>query len=150
MINRITSLQGWVLIYGKSIMEIVTSYHFSPELDSESLEEIYEGDLDYALCMFQTYVETLGDELILLQQVKEKKEVVEIRKIVHKVKPNFSMVGLPKLYHAAVKLEKLCDKDQEMTLELQQSVEDFHLDAQNSLAVIDKEVKLVEQFIENE
>ena len=131
-------------------MKTATTYHFSPELDSASLEEIYEGDLDYTLCMFETYVETLGDELTLLKQVLEEKKVLEIRKIAHKIKPNFSMVGLPHLYHEAVNIEKSCDRNPEMTAELQQGVEDFQAAAENSLGLIDKEVKLIEQFIEEE
>ncbi len=129
-------------------MEIITTYHFSPELDSELLEEIYEGDLDYTLCMFQTYVETLGEELDSLEKVSSLNQVAEIRKIVHKIKPNFSMVGLPTLYHQAVNLEKICDREEGSSQDLAESLESFLQKARYSSDLIEKESSKIEQFLD--
>ena len=128
-------------------METVTNYQFSPELDRELLEEIYEGDLEYTLCMFQTYVETLGEELDSLEKVSSQNQIAEIRKIVHKIKPNFSMVGLPKLYHHAVSLEKICDQGEGSSEELVENLESFLKTARSSSELIEKESSKIEQFL---
>lgn len=83
------------------------SFQFSRELDYEFLEQVYEDDLDYAHDIFEAFLETYKEEYNLLQKAVESSEFAEVKRVAHKMKPTFAMVGLPELSTYLEKLERL-------------------------------------------
>lgn len=81
-------------------------YTFKTPLDGRVLESFYEGDLRYALKMFEICLEQLPAEVAALEDSERKKDIEESRKILHKIKPTFTMVGNDPLSNHCTVVEK--------------------------------------------
>jgi len=75
-------------------------------LDRQMLQEIYEDDLEYAFSMFETFNEVMPEETELLQQAFQQKDLDKLGQVAHKIKSNFSLVGLTDLYHLSAALDR--------------------------------------------
>ena len=71
-----------------------TPYH--PSLDNDYLTELYEDDYEYALDMFETFLEHTLPEFKELTTDIQNREADAIRQTIHKLKPSFGWVGLTK------------------------------------------------------
>lgn len=78
------------------IMEVqnISGYEFHPDLDVKYLNTLYESNIGYAIDLFDIYVLTIRDELVKIRKVANEGDWETLRFQVHKIKPNFSMVGL--------------------------------------------------------
>ncbi len=74
-------------------------------LDQQILQEIYEDDLEYALSMFETFNEVMPEETKLLREAFQKKDLNRLGQVAHKIKSNFSLVGLTHLFHLSAILD---------------------------------------------
>jgi len=83
----------------------VGTFKFNPLLDQKCLEELYENDLEYVIQMFKIYIEMVEGEILKLKNAAEAGNNEEVRKIAHKIKPVFLMVGLPNLNALAKQIE---------------------------------------------
>ncbi|RMD72685.1 MAG: response regulator, partial [Bacteroidetes bacterium] len=81
-------------------------FHFNEALDTNYLEFFYEGDLDYAADIFETFLDVTLPEFRKLRPLAQQADWTAFRKLAHKLKPNFLMVGLS---HLSARLEKLED-----------------------------------------
>ena len=81
-------------------------FSFNKVLDIEYLEEFYEGDFEHAIDMFEIFLEHSLVEFQQLQALLEEKNREAFRKLVHKLKPAMSMVGLTSLTEKMQRLEK--------------------------------------------
>lgn len=70
-------------------------HQYNKILDSACLLELYDDDLDHVLQMFEIYVDIIENQIedLLDAVITENRELV--RKLSHKIKPVFTMVGLP-------------------------------------------------------
>lgn len=64
------------------------------KLDTSYLNELYGDDREYALEMFDAFLEKMNEEFPLLHQYVGKKEWEATSRLAHKLKPTFPMVGL--------------------------------------------------------
>jgi len=82
-----------------SEIEIVQEEHFtfSNELDSEYLKQAYGNDSEYALDMFETYLEIIDDDLLLIQDSIRTNDLPALKKQLHRIKPTFTMVGISEI-----------------------------------------------------
>jgi PAS domain S-box-containing protein len=69
-------------------------FGFSEALDASYLNELYGQDLERAAAMFEIFGLVIGDEIKILQNLLSKQDFAGFKKAAHKIKPNFSMVGL--------------------------------------------------------
>ena len=83
------------------------AFQFSRSLDYEFLEQVYEDDLDYAYDIFEAFLDSYREEYDLLQKAIGEGDYSEVKRVAHKMKPTFSMVGLPELSTNLENLEKL-------------------------------------------
>ncbi len=74
-----------------------TGFQFSTDLDAGFLSDLYGGDPEYALDMFNAFFEKIELEFPLMQQHFKKGDFLAVSKLAHKIKPAFSMVGLSQL-----------------------------------------------------
>jgi len=70
------------------------SFIYSSQLDADYLDQAYGSDVSYALDMFETFIEIIDDELVKLRDAVDRKDDIALHKILHRIKPTFSMVGL--------------------------------------------------------
>jgi len=99
---------------GQIIDEKSSSFNFSKNLDHKLLNQTYQSDLDYAYDMFSIFNEIIFDEIGLLNKFKEAKEYDEVRKLAHKIKPTFSMVGLTKFSLLMSEIEGSASKNDDV------------------------------------
>lgn len=69
-------------------------YQFQPALDIKFLNALYENNLGYASDLFEVFVRTIQEEMGKIKKLLEDKDWEAMGFQVHKLKPNFSMVGL--------------------------------------------------------
>jgi len=74
-----------------------SDYMYNSALNFEHLHRIYGGDLEYARDMFETFVDIIEDEMHLMSIEIETGKRETIRKLAHKIKPTFNMVGLSEI-----------------------------------------------------
>jgi PAS domain S-box-containing protein len=79
-------------------------------LDTAYLQELYGDDWEYALDMFDAFLEKINDEYPLLHQLSDKKDWPATAKLAHKLKPTFPMAGLTWLEADFQKLEDQANK----------------------------------------
>ena len=85
------------------------SFIFSKELDSGLLNDLYEGDLEYAEIVFGVFLRYLPDYFGEVEQAYNGKKIDELRKAVHKCKTLMGFVGLSHIQAAYQSLEKKCE-----------------------------------------
>ena len=86
-------------------------FEFSNLLNCNYLNDLYEGDLEYAADMFETFLDFTVKELPSLRPLVESGDLVQSRKLAHKLKPTFAMVGLTDLQRKMLKIEKMTDEE---------------------------------------
>ncbi len=83
---------------------------FSEELDQQFLEELYQGDTEYAAVVFANFLEELPPMMNDCAAALSVGDTAVFKKAVHKVKPIFSYVGLTNISASFERLEKQCDE----------------------------------------
>jgi HPt (histidine-containing phosphotransfer) domain-containing protein len=70
----------------------------------------YDGNLEYALEIFNIFIVQLEESLPMLTEALKEQQSNDVRNIVHKLKPTFTMVGFPKTTTYFEVWEKELDK----------------------------------------
>jgi PAS domain S-box-containing protein len=85
--------------------------HFGQPFDHALLEELYGGDKDHIQLMFELFKQNTPQELDMLEKGLEESDLIGCTSILHKIKPNFQMIGVPELSEYAGELETLLKSD---------------------------------------
>ena len=85
------------------------SFSFSKELDSGLLNDLYEGDLEYAEVVFGDFLKYLPDYFGEVEQAYNGRKIEEMRKAVHKCKTLMGFVGLSQIQASYQAVEKKCE-----------------------------------------
>ncbi len=80
---------------------------FSEKLDVVQLNNLYQNDYDYALEMFELFIEHSIPNFKKIESSIQDKNWDKVKKEIHKLKPNFTMVGLTELRSKIEKMETL-------------------------------------------
>lgn len=92
-------------------------------LDAAHIESLYGDDYEYASEMFNIFIDHTKVEFKKFQSLIEQKDFEKIKDIAHKLKPNFSMVGLLLLRDKMAQLEVAADeKNEQQILTLHQNI----------------------------
>lgn len=86
-------------------------FKFNKRLNSAVLEELYFNDWDYVREMFKVFLENSIVEYSKLQEAVIKEDYEEVRRLAHKLKPTFGMVGLPDIESKMLQLETTAKSD---------------------------------------
>lgn len=78
-------------------MEENTNFAFNEKLDVDTLEALYEDDLEYAADLFETFLDYTVEEFKPLKNFILTQDWAATKSLAHKLKPTFSMVGLTQL-----------------------------------------------------
>lgn len=77
-----------------ALEEDPNSFKFDERLDTKYLQKLYTGNCAYATSLFEVFVQCMEMDWEELKQALIHKDWKSLKDLVHKVKPNFSMVGL--------------------------------------------------------
>ena len=104
------------------------SFDFHQDIDKEILKGFYGDNLAQALRMFGIFLRNTPEDKRLLNRAYEQENLPEVRRLIHKMKPTFSMVGLPDLEKMAIKTLQIIDECQN-----KEEVKDVFLPFSNDL-----------------
>ena len=99
------------------IMEEVqnlSGFEFNKDLDVKYLTELYESNISYAADLFEIFIRTIREEVAKLSVMVDNRDWEQIRFQVHKLKPNFAMVGLTWITAKMQELENYLRVNQEL------------------------------------
>ena len=82
-------------------------------LDISYLQNFYGGDHEHAADMFDIFLSYTVNEVPKLRILIEQEDWEGTRRLAHRIKPNFSMVGLPQLEKKILAIEKMADKKED-------------------------------------
>lgn len=70
------------------------AFKFDERLDIAYLQKLYSGNCSYAMSLFEVFLECMEKDWEDILQARKDNNWVQLKNLIHKVKPNFSMVGL--------------------------------------------------------
>ena len=123
------------------------SFKFNESLDHITLERTYQNDLEYAFDMFSIFDDIIHDEIKLLNHYLKLNDYDNLRKIAHKIKPTFSMVGLTKASQLLNQIEISINQNEELTSI--QLMEQFNKEIIPSLDLTKKELERIQSALNN-
>lgn len=86
---------------------------FSTKLNAEFLNATYQYDLNFGKKMFGLFLKSIDDDMKILIQSVDQLNYEEVRSIAHKIKNNFTWVGLPQLSSLMYKIENAAKEKSE-------------------------------------
>ena len=87
----------------------ITKNSFSGKLDKNYLDLLYGDDFDYAYEMFDIFIENVPEQIELLKSFMKSTNHEQVKKVAHKIKPTFSMVGLTAYQQVCQDIEKAAE-----------------------------------------
>jgi len=89
-----------------------SSFHFDNNLNSSFLNELFDGDYQYAETVFADFLKYLPEYSEEIEAAYRQKNIEELRKAVHKCKTLMGFVGLSTIQTSYLNLEKMCEAGQ--------------------------------------
>jgi signal transduction histidine kinase/CheY-like chemotaxis protein len=96
--------------------EDINGYEFHEELNTKYLRALYENNIAYAADLFEIFIKTIRGEVRKLENFVHKKDLENLKIQVHKLKPNFAMVGLTWVSDKMQDMEDVLKDEQEATI----------------------------------
>jgi len=121
-----------------------TGFTFNPKLDVETLENQYDQDYSYYLDMMDIFIKNIPNELSILKEAGEKKDLNTIASVAHKIKPSFTMMGLKYEFGRLHEIELEAKKNESIVFS---KVADLVISLQESIMLITKERDKLQRFI---
>ena len=119
-------------------------FAYDSHLDVEFLNELYEGDKEHALAIFEQFLRNVHGQLKEVEDNFNSRDIESMRQKIHKMKPSFSFVGLSHLTLKAGQVENECDRNM-ATGRLVELYNDFKKSIIEYIPIIEKQlVKLKE------
>ncbi len=84
------------------------TFIFNEQIDSEFLFSLYEDDYTYIKEVFNTTLETLDEDILVLVHAFESRDIQAVRKAAHKLKPVFGFTGVTSLQSQICQFEQTC------------------------------------------
>lgn len=122
-------------------------FRFSTALDSSVLSSFYDGDLNYALMMFEIFLVEIPGEIDTLRTELEQENLEGCRRILHKIKPNFVMVGNEPLTDYCTKIEKGIKEGQYSMQKVAPEIESIVEEINQTLILLEQETNDLKQFL---
>jgi HPt (histidine-containing phosphotransfer) domain-containing protein len=84
-------------------------FQFNDKLDIAFLNDLFEGDLEYATVVFGDFLKELPNYWVEVEQAYNNNKISELRSAVHKTKTLFGYVGHTKVLEAFQAFENQCN-----------------------------------------
>jgi len=121
-------------------------FKYSDELNAPFLVDSYGNDIEGAIDIFETFLTNTDNELAAIKLCVAMNNQTQARKIVHRIKPTFKMVGLEDCTHMCGDLEKWAETDWPL---FRNSVPGLFEQYTAKRKLVDKELNRMRRFIEN-
>lgn len=123
----------------------ISGFEFHEKLDKQSIEGLYHSDLSFALEMFQVYTEVVNSEFSKLETSVKERDFSQVKQDAHKMKPMFTMVGLPQMTKICKEIEtNALSYDSAKVDELFAELKSMH---DEHFHIIEKEITRIEEYI---
>jgi PAS domain S-box-containing protein len=134
------------------LMELPASseaaFRFDERLDIAYLQKLYSGNCSYAMSLFEVFIECMDADWKDIQQAIRTSNWLQLKNLVHKVKPNFSMVGLTWITATMQDIyDKLKQDDPEAAVPLLQEVQEG---LEEYMPLVKGELQRMQQYLEQE
>jgi len=93
-------------------------FSFNSKLNVEFLEKSYSGNIGFAKRMFSIFLSTIDEDLTNLDNYIRLNDYQGIKDVAHKVKNNFTWVGLPMMSSIMYKIESSAREESDFVHEL--------------------------------
>ena len=123
-----------------------SAFSFNKSFDQHSLQMYYDGDIEYALEIFNIFIVQLEESLPELIESLKGGQSDNVRKIVHKLKPTFTMVGFPKTTTYFEVWEKELDKGMRGNKAMQKWL-NVKTEIENIDSLVKQEIKRMKPFV---
>lgn len=129
-------------------MANMEGFKFNPVLDVAYLNKLYAADGQSAIGLFQVFLDCMSEDWQLLQEAIQKKDWQRLKGLVHKLKPNFSMVGLTNLTKMMqVAYEDLQQGNVDHALE---QLAHIQKEMDRNIPLVEKELERMQDFYKQE
>ena len=145
--NQISEIISRYLVKKEIVSFENKPFSFSEKLDTTYLYEAYGNDSSYALEMFQTFLEIIDDELLILRDAVDQNDKNDIKRKLHRIKPTFSMVGLRLISESIETLEKRIADQEDIDLKKWYIL--IENDIISNIPILREEVKKLEEWLKN-
>lgn len=130
----------------RSSVQKELAFSFTKAFDQYSLQMYYDGDIEYAREIFNIFIVQLEESLPMLIEALKKQQSNDVRKIVHKLKPTFTMVGFPKTTTYFEVWEKELDMGMSGNKAMQKWL-DVKSEIENIDSLVKQEIKRMKTFV---
>jgi CO dehydrogenase/acetyl-CoA synthase epsilon subunit len=113
---------------------------FDQSLNSEFLISIYDNDTLYAAEVFEAFIEEVKSSLVQMSLYITNNDGIALRKILHKIKPTFSLVGLTNISQHLENLIQNIDANHNI---------DIIAEATKSKTLIESKLPLIEKELQH-
>ena len=117
---------------------------FSDSLDKLTLEELYGNDEEHILMIFRLFLKIMPEMLSEMDIALKKGNMNSLEKLLHKIKPSFTMVGLGEMTSQTQQLEQKL-KEFRSIVSLKTAFYQFHQEVESAIDLI----KIEQQNIVN-
>jgi len=114
-------------------------FAFDKRLDTDFLEELFEGDKEHATMVFEQFLTGIHPQLKEVDNNFLPGNIELFRQKVHRLKPIFSFVGLTALTSKAQVIEDKCKQNCEFR-DIENSYNEFKNSASEFIPVIENEL----------
>ena len=125
----------------------MADFNFSETLDKKHLIMMYEDDAERASVIFQIFVDGIQKEIELLQKLEKEGSDMEFIRKIHKIAPNFAMVGLTSETEALAEMES-DGKAEGVTPSLRKRFSTFIAELPPKLALVQNELARIKNHLE--
>ncbi len=121
---------------------------FTDIIDQNLIEELYQGDLHHLSTMLDLFLQNTPPMLQQLQRALLLRDGDTFGKVLHSIKPTFSMVGLPQLTEMARELEAYLEQnDQQLDGKFGAGFLQFYRFTQRALEIINEEQLALREYL---
>jgi HPt (histidine-containing phosphotransfer) domain-containing protein len=126
----------------------INGYEFHEELNARYLRTLYENNIAYAADLFEIFLKTIRTEVGKLEGYMRQKDVESIKNQVHKLKPNFAMVGLTWLKDRIQETEDTLRDDPDQSIaQMEALYEEISVNMNRYFPIIEDELEKMLTFI---
>ena len=148
ILNKYLNEEETALIMEEAEELHINGYEFHQELNARYLRTLYENNIAYAADLFEIFIKTIRTEVRKLENYVHEKDLESLKNQVHKLKPNFAMVGLTWLTDKIQEMEDTLREDPANTIEKIEAIyADISADMNKYFPIIEDEFVKMLVFI---
>jgi len=120
------------------------TYKFSNSLNTAFLQKTYGSNMAFCQKMFKIFLGSAQSDMDLLANSVKANDFVEIKGIAHKIKNNFTWVGLPQLSEQMYQIENLA---REKKMGIKEKYQEMKSDFDLAITKVTAEYNSITEFI---